>query len=264
MMVLRMINTALAIALAVAIACFCFAFSSGVAEAQGIEPATTGSVSVADDIHLWVSIAQGVATIIAIVLGGFFAWRRGFIFRHEQPHVTISHDVTHRQIGHGYVHVEVTATLHNSSRVKIEFRDGLFTMEQLAPLSYKDVERLFEKLFEKDLYESPKWNLLIEQRLEWSKDELIVEPGEKITATFEHIISNAVESVLITTYFYNTRVMEKVPATINPREAGKQKRLRWLWQISGPRGWIRTTAHDINLVDDHIESRQKREGKSDG
>ena len=255
-----MINTALRIALAVAIGGVCIALSSGVAEAQGTEPVTTGSASVADNVYLWVSIIQG----IAIVLGGIFAWRRGLIFRYKQPHVTISHDVTHREIGHGYVHVEVTATLHNSSRVKIEFRDGLFTMEQLAPLSYKDVERLFEKLFEKDLYESPKWNLLIEQRLEWSKDELIVEPGEKITATFEHIISNAVESVLITTYFYNMRVMGKVPATINPREAGKQKRLRWLWQISGPRGWIRTTAHDINLVDDHIESRQKREGKSDG
>ena len=168
------------------------------AEAQGTEPVTTGSASVADNVYLWVSIIQG----IAIVLGGIFAWRRGLIFRYKQPHVTISHDVTHREIGHGYVHVEVTATLHNSSRVKIEFRDGLFTMEQLAPLSYKDVERLFEKLFEKDLYESPKWNLLIEQRLEWSKDELIVEPGEKITATFNILfqtLSNRCSSPRIST-----------------------------------------------------------------
>ena len=67
-----MINTALAIALAVAIAGFCFAFSSGVAEAQGTGPATTGSASVADNVYLWVGIAQGVATIIAIVLGRVF------------------------------------------------------------------------------------------------------------------------------------------------------------------------------------------------
>ncbi len=243
-----MLNTALAIVLAVAIACFCFAFSSGLAEANGIEPATTGSALGANNVYLWVSIAQAVATIIAIMLGGFFAWRRGFIFRHEQPHVTISHDVTHRQIGHGYVHIEVTATLSNSSRVKMEFHDGLFTVEQLAPLSHKDAERLFETLFEKDLYEIPKWPLLRERRLEWSKDELIVEPGEKVTATFEHIVSNAVESVLITTYFYNTRVMGKIPAEINPRIAERRKQRRWLWRISGPRGWIRATAHDIVLV----------------
>ena len=250
-------NTVLAIALTVAIAVFCFALSSGVSKAQGTELATTGSASVADNVYLWVSIAQGVATIIAIVLGGIFAWRRGLIFRHEQPHVTISHDVTHRRIGHGYIHIEVTATLHNSSRVKMEFRDGLFTVEQLAPLSLKDVERLFEELFEKDLYETPKWRLLRERRLEWGKDELIVEPGEKVTATFEHIVSSTVESVLITTYFYNTRVMGKLPAEINPRKAEKKKRLRWLWRISGPRGWIRATAHDIIFTGNNLDLDEK-------
>lgn len=241
-----MLNTALTIALAVVIAGFCFALSTGLTQAQGTEPATTAPVSITNNVHLWVSIAQGVATVIAIVLGGFFAWRRGFIFRHEQPHVTISHDVTHRRIGHGYIHIEVTATLHNSSRVKMEFRDGLFTVEQLAPLALNDAERLFEELFDRDLYESPKWDLLRERRLEWSKDELVAEPGEKVTATFEHIVSNAVQSVLITTYFYNTRVMGKIPAEMKPREADRRKRFWWSRRPSGPKGWGRTTAYDIN------------------
>ena len=213
-----------------------------------------GSASVAGNIYLWARIAQAVATIIAIVLGGIFAWWRGFIFRHEQPHVTVSHDVTHRQIGHGYVHIEVTATLHNSSRVKVEFRDGLFAVEQLVPIAENMAERLFKEIFDKDLYESPEWVLLRERRLEWSKDELIVEPGEKATATFEHIVSDAVESVLITTYFYNTRVMGEIPAELNPHDAERRKRLRWLWRTSGPRGWIRTTAHDIDLAGNHLET----------
>ena len=227
-----MINAALAIVLAVTIACLCFALLSG--------------LLTADNVYLWVNIWQGVATVIAIVLGGIFAWRRGLIFRHEQPHVTISHDVTHRQIGHGYVHIEVTATLNNSSRVKMEFRDGLFTLEQLAPLSHTDAERLFEKLFDRDLYESPKWDLLRERRLKWSKDELVAEPGEKVTATFEHIVSNAVQSLLITTYFYNTRVMGKIPTEMKPREADRRKRFWWSRRPSGPKGWGRTTAYDIN------------------
>ena len=240
-----MFNAALVIVLIMAIAVLCFALPSGLAEAQGTEPTMTGALA-ADNVYLWVSIVQAVATIIAIVLGGIFAWRRGFIFRHEQPHVTISHDVTHRQIGHGYVHIEVTATLYNSSQVEVEFRDGLFAVEQLAPLSQKDAERLFEELFEKDLYEIPKWRLLRERRLEWSKDELIIEPREKVTATFEHIVSNAVESVLITTYFYNTRVMGKISADMKPRDADRRKRLWWFWRTSGPKGWVRTTVYDIN------------------
>ena len=249
-----MLNIALTTALAVVIACFCFAFSSGVAEAQGTEQATTGLVSVVDDIHLWVSIAQGVATIIAIVLGGIFAWQRGFIFRHWQPHVTISHDVTHRRVSPENIHVEITAILHNSSQVKVEFLDGLFTVEQLAPVSDEYVERLYGKTFvDKERYEAPEWHCLKEIRLEWKEDELIAEPGEKVAVTLEYVVPNYVESVLITTYFYNTRVMGKIPAEMNPRDAERKKQRRWLWRISGPRGWIRTTAHDIVLAHGNLD-----------
>ena len=247
-------NTALAIALVMVIAGFFFAFTSGVAEAQGTEPATTGLVSVVDDIHLWVSIAQGVATIIAIVLGGIFAWQRGFIFRHWQPHVTISHDVTHRRVSPENIHVEITAILHNSSQVKVEFLDGLFTVEQLAPVSDEYVERLYGKTFvDKERYEAPEWHCLKEIRLEWKEDELIAEPGEKVAVTLEYVVPNYVESVLITTYFYNTRVMGKIPAEMNPRDAERKKQRRWLWRISGPRGWIRTTAHDIVLAHGNLD-----------
>ena len=232
--VFKTMNTGPAVGLVLAMAGFCIAILTGLTEAQGTGPATANVLS-------WARIAQAIATVIALTLGGIFAWRRGFIFRHQQPHVTISHDVTHRHIGHGYVHIEVTATLHNSSRVKVEFRDGLFTIEQLAPIEGKMAERLFEKTFEKDLYENPKWILLRERRLEWSKDELIVEPGEKAAATFEHIVSNAVKSVLVTTYFYNRRVIGKIPAGMNSRNAERRKVIGCLWETSGPRGWTRIT-----------------------
>ena len=242
-----MFNAALMIVPSVVIVGFCFAFSGGLAEAQGTESTPTGALA-ADNVYLWVSIVQAVVTIIAIMLGGIFAWRRGFIFRHWQPHVTISHDVTHRQVSPENVHVEITAILHNSSQVKVEFRDGLFTVEQLAPVSDEYVEQLYGKTFvDKERYEAPEWHCLKEVRLEWEEDELIAEPGEKVAVTLEYIVPNYVESVLITTYFYNTRVMRKIPAEMNPRDAKRKKRRWWFWQTSGPRGWIRTTAHDIVL-----------------
>ena len=251
--VFKTMNAEPALGLVLAMAGFCIAILTGLTEAQGTGPATTPSVSVADNIYSWVRIAQAVATIIALALGGIFAWRRGFIFRHQQPHVTISHDVTHRPIGYGYLHIEVTATLHNTSRVKVEFRDGLFTVEQLAPVDGDMAERLFDDVIDKDFYESPKWDVLGERRLQWGKDELIVEPGEMATTTFEHILSNAIESVLVTTYFYNTQVVGEIPVGINPRDADRRKRLRSLWRISGPRGWTRTTGHDIKSTTYDLE-----------
>ena len=249
----KTMNTGPAAGLVLAMAGFCIAILTGSTEAQGAGPATTSSASVADNIYSWVRIAQAVATIIALALGGIFAWRRGLIFRHQQPHVTISHNVTNRHIGHGYVHIEVTATLHNTSRVKMEFLDGLFTVERLAPVDGDMAERLFDETIDKELYESPKWDLLSARRLEWAKDELIVEPGEKAATTLEHIVSDSVESVLIATYFYNTRAMGKIPTGINTRGVDRKKRLRF-WRVSGPRGWIRTTAHDINPADNRLQT----------
>ena len=247
-------NTGPAVGLVLAMAGFCIAILTGLTEAQGAGPAATPSVSVADNIYSWVRIAQAVATIIALALGGIFAWRRGFIFRYQQPHVTISHDVTHRPIGHGYLHIEVTATLHNTSRVKVEFRDGLFTVERLAPVDGDIAERLFDETIDKAIYESPKWDLLTERRLEWTTGEFIVEPGEMATSTFEHIVSDAVESVLITTFFYNTRVLGKIPSDMEPRNVERRKQFPWLWRTSGPRGWTRITAHDIYPAGHDLES----------
>ena len=91
------------------------------------------SKSTGERIRNGAIVGQAMATIIAIGLGGVFAWRRGYLFRYGQPHITIAHKITHRQVSPGYVQIELTATLFNTSRVKVDFRDALFVVQQLAP-----------------------------------------------------------------------------------------------------------------------------------
>lgn len=52
----------------------------------------------------------------AILAAGIFALFRLEVFRSFKPPLTISHEVTHRQIGNSYIHIAVSATLKNSSR----------------------------------------------------------------------------------------------------------------------------------------------------
>ena len=65
---------------------------------------------------------QGVVTTVAIGAGAYVADRRFQIFRTFQPHLTIVHRITHRQLSESYIHIEVTAVLHNRSRVKTDLR----------------------------------------------------------------------------------------------------------------------------------------------
>ena len=84
-----------------------------------------------------VEIIQLFVVASAVVIGGFFALYKLQIFRDFEPHLTVSQEVSHRIIGEKFIHVETTATLHNSSRVKIEIREGLFRLQQIAPTSMK-------------------------------------------------------------------------------------------------------------------------------
>ena len=99
------------------------------------------------------AIIRSLVTVVAIVGGGAFAYYKLQIFRVFEPHLTISHEVSHRYIGDNYVHIAVTATLHNSSKVKMELRKGVFLLQQISPLSDEEIEPLYEQVFEDQDYE---------------------------------------------------------------------------------------------------------------
>lgn len=209
-----------------------------------------------DTFQFWTLTIESVITIIAIVIAAIFAWRNGIIFRHRSPHINISHDITHRFISPSYTHLIVTATLHNSSRVKVEFLDGFFVLQKIAPLNDDEVTQLYapsldDAVSANEESNDPQWETLDEIRNVWNKDELIVEPGSAATLTVEFIVPKTIQAVLITTYLYNTRVMGKIDNAFDAvDDAPKRKHwlLRWR-EIEGTRGWTRTSAYDIFHTD---------------
>ena len=251
---LPVVRSAVMATLVVAATAACLVGPAGTASPQGIESDQSphgGSeravpASITGRLKDGSAIAQAVATVVAIGVGGLFAWRNAQIFRARAPHVTISHEVSHRFVGTEYVHIAVTAILHNRSRVNIEFRDGLFIIQQIAPSLDEDVEELYASVFLDHEHEDLQWPTLEQARRAWDEDELIVEPRESETETFEFIVSTDVESIVITTYFYNSRVLGKIPDDIELREAPRLRgKLRRWREVRGPRGWSRTTVYDI-------------------
>ena len=167
-----------------------------------------------------VVIVQSVITSVAILIGGAFALFKLQLFRDFQPHLTISNAISHRRIGESYVHIDVTATLHNSSKVKMELREGFFRLQKLAPVQDEEIENLYAQVFLDQEHSYLQWPTLDDARRDWDKGMLIVEPGESHQETYEFIASIDVESVIIHTYFYNP-------------------------YSSSPEGWGVTTVHDI-------------------
>ena len=169
-----------------------------------------------------VEIIQLFVVASAIVIGGFFALYKLQIFRDFEPHLTVSQEVSHRFVGDKYIHVETTATLHNSSKVKIEIRKGLFRLQRIAPMSDEEIRELNSKVFVDKEYKHLQWPTLWEVDHNWDVNGLIVEPGESHRETYEFIVSKDVTSIMVYAYFYNSRFPQ------SPAE-----------------GWGATTVHDM-------------------
>lgn len=202
-----------------------------------------------DGVISGIGLVESIVTIVAVLTAGYFAWRNGIIFRHRSPHINITHDITHRVISPRYTHIAVTATLHNRSRVKLEFFDGLLVAQNLAPLSNEAVEDLYGEALNDisdEVFGTFPWETLEEFRYSWDKDDLIVEPGEAKSLTFEFMVGNEIKAVLITTYLYNERVVGRLSATSGGYAPSKRKRRLLRWQeVEGPIGWIRKSPYDI-------------------
>ena len=147
---------------------------------------------------------QAGVTALAVILGGIFAAYKWQVFRESEPHLTITHEVSHRPVGDSYVHIAVTAVLHNSSKVHIELSRGFFRLQQVLPVPDEDVEALYAEVFVDGEFEDIQWPRLEEMSRMWSKGELVVEPGATHRETCEFIVSTVVQTVNIYTYFYNS------------------------------------------------------------
>ena len=169
------------------------------------------------------SIIQSFAAALAIVAGGIYALYKFQVFRTLEPHLTIEHRISHRRLSDSYVHIALTAILHNSSRVHVELREGLFRLQGVSPATDDEIELLYSKVFADRDFSNIQWPTLDEVDRDWNEGELVVEPGESHPETIEFIVSASdYESILIYTYFYN-------PAH-SPGSA---------------QGWTATTVHDI-------------------
>ena len=108
------------------------------------------------------SIALSVITSGAILAGGSFAVFKLQLFRDLEPHLSISQEVSHRLINDNYVHIDVTSTLNNSSKVRVDVREGFFRVQQILPVTDEEVVRLYAEVFADRTHDDLQWPTLNE------------------------------------------------------------------------------------------------------
>ena len=165
------------------------------------------------------SVIQSFVTIIALVTAGIWAYYRFRAFRTLQPHLYIRHAVTHRSLSRSYLHIEVTATLQNTSRVGIELERGVAIVQEVGPISDTEAESLNEEAWKDESNPGILWPIIGRLQRNWETFEFVVLKWED-------------QSLLLYTYFYNAEAQNR------PETKG---------------GWSATTVYDV--VGGHGRSR---------
>lgn len=171
-----------------------------------------------------VDVVQPLVTAVVVIAGAVFAYRKLQLFRDFEPHLTVTQTASHRPVGTQYVHIAVTATLHNSSKVRVEIRESFFRLHQIQPLDDEDIEALYEAAFNSGQHADIGWPVIDEAFRRLGPNELVIEPGESHHEYGEFIVSNDVDTVLIYSYFYN---------------------LEYSQHSRSAQGWNATTVHDM-------------------
>lgn len=159
------------------------------------------------------AVMQAVVTMAAIIYAGIVAAAKLEVFRDFEPHLTISHQVNHRAVGDSYVHIDVTATLHNSSKVKVELREGSFHIQEIAPVL--DDQELEERLAAREFIAADgsfvQWPIIGEFSCAWGNYNLVVEPGQIVRETVEFVISKETKTVVVRSVFHNLKPTAGTP-----------------------------------------------------
>lgn len=171
-----------------------------------------------------VGMLQSAVTILVVVIGGIWATFRIHLFRTLYPHLTIAHLVTDRRVGSAFLHIEVAATLRNTSQVKVEIREVLFRLQRVSPNSDPALANLHRQVFVDNAKEDLQWPVVDQHVHQWEEKTCIVEPGEELQMLCEFIVSSDIRTVLAYTYVENAQYSDGSDHV---------------------QGWPRATVHDI-------------------
>ena len=152
---------------------------------------------------------QSIGILVALCIGGIFAQQRFRLFRVFQPHLTVTQQVSHRHIGNSYIHIAITATLFNASKVHVEIPKAEFLLQKISPISDAQIQELYDQVFsDPPKTSSIQWPTIEHFTQEWNELPLTIEPGASHKETFEFITNTHASTFLIYTYFHNSQRSE--------------------------------------------------------
>ena len=181
-------------------------------------PTPTDAQSIADALSSWSDVALNIAQVIALIVGGWWAYTRFIRQREGMPRADLKHEVRHFDLPDGRRLLRVIEQINNTGDVLLQLQRRITRLQQILPMEGAPLESL-----EKGDQQEATWFQLGRQH-EVVNDAMPpqIEPGEKDHFEHDFLVDSEAQVIQVYSYFQNASGGEK-----------------------DDRGWTLTTLYDL-------------------
>ena len=160
-------------------------------------------MSAATDIF---QIFEAAATVIAIIVGGYWTYILFVKRRIDFPRSNIEHRVTHRIISDRKLLLHVDVTISNVGDTLVQLVSGEMRIQQMVPPPEEVLTSLNEdRTPVEDGRTEVDWPLVDSRKITWAEGQFEIEPGERDEVPYDFFVDTDIETVEVYSYFQNAR-----------------------------------------------------------
>jgi hypothetical protein len=165
--------------------------------------------SFTSDMKSWSDVAANLTQVVAIAVGGWWAYTKFIRQREEWPRVSIEQVVNRRILSPQRTLIRVAVKAKNAGTVLVEVDDVRVNVYQVLPLVGEAQSGLAEGTLVPSGKTEIDWPCLETQHRTWEPGEVSIEPGESDEFGFDFVVPAEVKTVFIYCYIRNVKQQER-------------------------------------------------------
>lgn len=157
------------------------------------------------DFESMAQIAQAVATVVAVLIGGSWSYMLFVSRRQKFPRANIEHQVICRPVIKGKLLLSVDVTITNSSEVLLSLISWEIIAKQMLPPCSELLRYLTPDILNHldNGIQIIEWQTIALREDRWKKGQFEIEPGEQHQIHTDFLINSDIQTLLLESYFRN-------------------------------------------------------------
>lgn len=167
-------------------------------------PTSVDSTPFVETLGGWTGALSDIAGVVAIAVGGWWAYDRFIRERDEWPRATLEHYIEHFDLGINQLLVRVVEKIKNTGTVILEITERTTLVQQVLPANAEVLSRM---VVENE--QEAEWPVLGQHVIAEEIKKASIEPGESDHFEHDFVVATDVQVIQVYSYFKNIKHQDR-------------------------------------------------------